>query len=217
MTAVPLHRVARRARAALGFAIALAGLSGLGAWAQPAPPLAPTSTTLNCPDPNPPFVMPPEFVSSGRILKGTLNLTEQFIRLPTSVNGGTPTCAPQLVRVFQGDGLPPPPPGAAAGGRLCRSAAGPDLAGARRRSGSAHLHQSGQFESLRSQHRSRGVHSRRRRTARPTRGRSTSTRTACTHRARRISTSTGRTRARARPATMSISRSVRCRATTRET
>ena len=92
MTVVSLHRVARRAHArSLGFAIAFAGLSGLGAWAQPAPPLAPTSTTLNCPDPNPPFVMPPEFVSSGRILKGTVNLTEQFIRLPTSVAGGTPT------------------------------------------------------------------------------------------------------------------------------
>ena len=87
----PLRCAPRARRGPLGFAIALAalGLSALGARAQ-ARAQAPTSPTIACPDPNPPFVMPPEIVSSGRILKGTINLTEQFIRLPTSVNGGTP-------------------------------------------------------------------------------------------------------------------------------
>ena len=66
----------------------------------------PTSPTLACPDPNPAFVMPPEIVSSGGILRGTLNLTEQFQRLPSTFGG---PCNPQLVRVFQGAGLPPSP------------------------------------------------------------------------------------------------------------
>ena len=66
----------------------------------------PTSPTLACPDPNPAFVMPPEIVSSNGILRGTLNLTEQFQRLPSTFGG---PCNPQLVRVFQGAGLPPSP------------------------------------------------------------------------------------------------------------
>ena len=70
--------------------------------------LPPTSPTLQCPDANPLLVVPPEIVSSGGILAGTINLTEQFIRLPTSLNGAV-TCAPQLVRIFQGSGLPPSP------------------------------------------------------------------------------------------------------------
>ena len=69
-------------------------------------PTQPTSPTLACPDPNPPFVMPPEIVSSGGILRGTLNLTEQFQRLPSTFGG---PCNPQLVRIFQGIGLPPSP------------------------------------------------------------------------------------------------------------
>ena len=158
MTAVSLLSVAGRARAAgpLGFAIALAalGLSSAEVRAQAAQ--TPTSPTMACPDPNPPFVMPPEFVSSGRILKGTINLTERFIRLPTSVNAATPTCAPQLVRTFQGEYPPSAAADAAGGGRLCRSAARPDIAGACRRSGPAYLHQPGQFESVSIERRSRG-------------------------------------------------------------
>jgi FtsP/CotA-like multicopper oxidase with cupredoxin domain len=109
--AVTLHDVRRRSWAAGGqVSLALAaltvGLCASEARAQATP--APTSPTLTCPDPNPPFVMPPEIASSGGILRGTINLSEQFIRLPSSV-GGVATCAPQLVRTFQGAGLPPSP------------------------------------------------------------------------------------------------------------
>jgi FtsP/CotA-like multicopper oxidase with cupredoxin domain len=70
----------------------------------------PTKTKVVCPDPvSQPLVRPPEFVSSGGILEGTINLTEAHQRLPTSV-GGAVTCAPQVVRVFKGEGLPPAPP-----------------------------------------------------------------------------------------------------------
>jgi len=72
-------------------------------------PLPPTSPTTNCPDPSPPFVMPSEIVSSGGILKGTINLTDQQQRLPKSVAGAV-TCAPQIVRIFQAEGAPAPPP-----------------------------------------------------------------------------------------------------------
>ena len=68
------------------------------------------STSLACPDPvTQPLVRPPEFVSSGGILEGTINLTEEHQRLPTLV-GGAVACAPQLVRVFKGEGLPPASP-----------------------------------------------------------------------------------------------------------
>ena len=55
--------------------------------------------------------MPPEIVSDKRVLKGTVILTQEDQRMPTSVNGGAieMTCAPQLVRVFRGDGFPPAP------------------------------------------------------------------------------------------------------------
>jgi len=77
------------------------------------PPLRPTSPTVTCPDPSPPFVMPPEIVSSagpsGGVLKGTINLIDQQQRLPKSI-GSAVTCAPQIVRIFQAEGAPAPPP-----------------------------------------------------------------------------------------------------------
>lgn len=73
------------------------------------PPLPPTSPTTACPDASPPFVMPAEIVSSGGILKGTINLTDQQQRLPKSIKG-TVTCAPQIVRIFQAEGAPAQPP-----------------------------------------------------------------------------------------------------------
>jgi FtsP/CotA-like multicopper oxidase with cupredoxin domain len=80
------------------------------AYAQtPAP--GPTSPTVACPNPvSQDLVMPPEITSDKGVLKGTVILTQEFERMPTSVKGGAKmTCAPQLVRVFRGDGLPPVP------------------------------------------------------------------------------------------------------------
>jgi FtsP/CotA-like multicopper oxidase with cupredoxin domain len=107
------HEVQRTRHAPLGLAAAPAAvaLAVAAILAQTMParaqaPTPPTSPTLACPDANPPFVMPPEIVSSGGILRGTLNLTEQFQRVPSTFGG---PCAPQLMRVFQGAGLPPSP------------------------------------------------------------------------------------------------------------
>src|SRR4029077_19497896 len=71
---------------------------------------APTSPTLTCPDTNPAFVMPPVISASApdEASINTINLTEDFQRLPTSLSG-TVTCAPQLLRLFRADGTPPPP------------------------------------------------------------------------------------------------------------
>lgn len=72
----------------------------------------PTDTKVVCPGPQP-LVRPPElpeFVSSGGILEGTINLCEEDRRLPTSMEGVV-TCADQVVRVFKkGECLPPAPP-----------------------------------------------------------------------------------------------------------
>ena len=63
----------------------------------------PTKTKVVCPDPvSQPLVRPPEFVSSGGILEGTIKLTEEHQRLPTSPVGGAVTCKNPLVRVFKG-------------------------------------------------------------------------------------------------------------------
>jgi len=72
--------------------------------------MKPTMPTVLCPNPESQnLVMPPEIVSTGGILKGMINLTEEFQRMPRSKDGKV-TCAPQLVRIFQGEGLPPAPP-----------------------------------------------------------------------------------------------------------
>lgn len=91
---------------------ALAALVAPDSYAQ----MAPTPTTTACPvgtGPYPrdgqPFVMPPELVSANGVLRGTVTLTEEFQRMPTSLSGSV-TCQPQLVRVFRGEGLPPAPP-----------------------------------------------------------------------------------------------------------
>jgi hypothetical protein len=93
---------------------AAASLAGLAAPYSVQPQtLAPTSPTVACPNPvSQDLVMPPEIVSSGGILSGTITLTEEHQRMPTSVTtpgGATVTCAPQLVRVFRSDGPQPPP------------------------------------------------------------------------------------------------------------
>jgi hypothetical protein len=56
------------------------------------------------------LVVPPEIASDKGVLKGTVILTQEFQRMPTSVNGGAKmTCAPQLMLGFRGDGFPPAP------------------------------------------------------------------------------------------------------------
>jgi FtsP/CotA-like multicopper oxidase with cupredoxin domain len=70
--------------------------------------------------------MPPEFPLSATGLKGTIKLVNEFERIPTSVKG-TETCAPQLVRVFRGDGLTPPPPAQPADSNLADPVPGPTL------------------------------------------------------------------------------------------
>ena len=71
---------------------------------------SPTSPTVDCPKPvSQDLVMPPEIRSANGVLKGTVILTQEFQRIATSTGGGTPTCAPQLVRVFRADGAPPAP------------------------------------------------------------------------------------------------------------
>jgi len=77
--------------------------------ASRAPAQTPTSPTIDCATDGQDLVMPPELVSSGGVLKGTINLAEDFVRMPTSLAGAV-TCAPQLVRTFRGQGLPPSPP-----------------------------------------------------------------------------------------------------------
>jgi FtsP/CotA-like multicopper oxidase with cupredoxin domain len=55
--------------------------------------------------------MPPEIVRDDKekVLKGTIILSEEFQRLPTSVGGKTVTCVPQIVRMFRADPAPPTP------------------------------------------------------------------------------------------------------------
>jgi FtsP/CotA-like multicopper oxidase with cupredoxin domain len=86
------------------------GAQAPGAQGPGAP--QPTSQTLPCPDPaSQDFIQPPEIAyGPDHVLRGTVNLVEQAQRIPSSVAGGPITCAPQLVRVFQGEGLPPAPP-----------------------------------------------------------------------------------------------------------
>src|SRR4051812_26862047 len=92
---------------ALGFAAvgcAVTGMLASQAAAQGGP-------IVNCPDPESQnFIMPPEFVSSNGILKGTINLIDEFRRLPRP--RANQPCRGGRVRVFIGDGLPLPPPAA---------------------------------------------------------------------------------------------------------
>jgi FtsP/CotA-like multicopper oxidase with cupredoxin domain len=74
------------------------------------PPSPPTPTTVPCPKVSQDLVMPPEIASDKGVLEGTVILTQEDQRMPTSVNGGaTMTCAAELVRVFRRDGFPPAP------------------------------------------------------------------------------------------------------------
>jgi FtsP/CotA-like multicopper oxidase with cupredoxin domain len=83
----------------------VAAVSAMSLQSVTASAQTPTSPTVNCPTSgDQKFFNPPEIVSSDGILKGTVILTEEHQRLPTSING-TMTCAPQLVRNFRGEGL----------------------------------------------------------------------------------------------------------------
>jgi FtsP/CotA-like multicopper oxidase with cupredoxin domain len=97
---------------ALG-AVSLASAQNNPPAVTPPPASTATSPTVECPNPvSQDLVMPPEIVSDKGVLKGTVILTQEDQRMPTSDDGGATqmTCAPQLVRVFRGDGLPPAPP-----------------------------------------------------------------------------------------------------------
>lgn len=99
-------------RGAIGAAlVALASLT-LPAAAQ-TPALAPTNPNVACPNPpSQPLIMPPEIVRNAQdnVLRGTIILSEEFQRFPTSSKGTNVTCAPQIVRMFRAEGAQPTPP-----------------------------------------------------------------------------------------------------------
>ncbi len=113
-------RIALPGLAVLGLAVAAAALATRAvppASAQFTPPPADqaTSPTLPCRMPGQDLMNPPEIVSSGGVLKGTVTLTEEFQLLPRTA-AGSANCAQQLVRAFRAGNpqlLPPnaPPPG----------------------------------------------------------------------------------------------------------
>lgn len=212
-----LHTMTRSA--ALAALIALA-LPALPAAAQTPPPLAPTNPNLDCPNPaSQPLIMPPEIVrdAANKVLKGTIILSEEFQRLPTSTKGKNVTCAPQIVRTFRADGAPPTPPAQKPVQGYNDPIPGPTL---RARVGD--LIQLGFVNEVNSNRFDRnididactsvgqggGMIRAAPRTCRPT---------ACMPRAPATSTSTAPTPTRTRPVTTSSCRSARCRATTRAT
>ena len=95
----------------IGAALVALVLPAVPAAAQ-APALPPTSPTVDCPNPiSQPLIMPPEIMRNDqdKVLKGTIILSEEFQRMPTSAAGSV-TCAPQIVRMFRAAGAPPTPP-----------------------------------------------------------------------------------------------------------
>jgi FtsP/CotA-like multicopper oxidase with cupredoxin domain len=99
-------------RGAIGAALVALASPTLPAAAQ-TPALAPTSPVVPCPDPSSqPLIMPPEIVRDARdnVLRGTIVLSEEFQRFPTSTKGKNVTCAPQIVRMFRADPSPATPP-----------------------------------------------------------------------------------------------------------
>src|SRR5687768_15080580 len=95
-TAIPVG-IAPKGLTAIALALATLAMQAAPANAQ-GEGLPPTSSTVPCPAPaSQDLVMPPELVSSGGILTGTLNLTQDFQRLPpaspTSAN-----CRMELLR-----------------------------------------------------------------------------------------------------------------------
>ena len=83
-------------------------LLSLATWTPTVPAAA---QEVECPDPEgQDLVMPPEFVSSGGILKGTINLIDEIRRLPRARPDAP--CQAVRVRVFEGEGLTNPAPAA---------------------------------------------------------------------------------------------------------
>ena len=99
-------------RSAFGAALLALSFPALPAAAQ-TPALAPTSPTVDCPNPaSQPLIMPPEIVRNDqdKVLKGTIILSEEHQRLPVSTKGKNVTCTQPIVRMFRADGAPPTPP-----------------------------------------------------------------------------------------------------------
>jgi FtsP/CotA-like multicopper oxidase with cupredoxin domain len=93
-------------RCAIAIAAAVLSVHAVPAAAQSLQPQA-TRPAVDCPTAGQQdFLNPPELVTSNGVLKGTIFLTEEAQRLPTST-GGKLSCAPQLVRNFRrGDASP---------------------------------------------------------------------------------------------------------------
>jgi FtsP/CotA-like multicopper oxidase with cupredoxin domain len=103
-------RLSSRVFSVVAFGLAAVAIQTSPATAQETAKTAMTRI-VDCPNPeSQDFVMPPEFVSSDGILRGTINLKEEFRRLPPA-QAGAP-CRGALVRVFTGEGLPLVPPAA---------------------------------------------------------------------------------------------------------
>jgi FtsP/CotA-like multicopper oxidase with cupredoxin domain len=96
---------ASRGMAAAAAALAAVLVSQSLAYAQTQ---TPTRPTVDCRADGRDFVMPPEIVSSGGVLKGTVTLTEELQLMPKS-GSADKTCAQQTVRVFRNQGDIPPP------------------------------------------------------------------------------------------------------------
>ena len=219
MTAVPLHRVARRARAALGFAIALArGLSGARGVGAARAPAGADQHDIELPGSESALrdaagirVVGPDpegHAQSHRTVHPVADLGQRGYADLRAATGarlpGRRACRRRPRRSRRRPVMP------------IRSRARPCG-----RASAIWFSSPSSTRSIRIASTATSISRRARASAQNgsdlSRGRSTRIRTACTHRARRTSTSTGPTPARARPATMSICRSVRCRATIRAT
>ena len=90
-------------------AVALAAMIAMPNRANAqAGPTAPTNPSMACATRGQDLILPPNLPVSASNTPSVLAVTEEFQRIPTSV-GGAVTCTQQLVRVFQGAGLPPAP------------------------------------------------------------------------------------------------------------
>ena len=146
-----------------------------------------------------------EIVSSGGVLRGTINLTEQFIAMPQPGDTNCTQRPSQLVRIFQGyqglvDPVMPPPnqPPALKPGGAGADAARASLGDVVQLSFINQVNQNNFDQNLDIEKCTAGGAGRRDLSeGRERRG----CRTACTHRARRISISTARIPARRAPAT----------------
>jgi FtsP/CotA-like multicopper oxidase with cupredoxin domain len=71
--------------------------------------LPPTIPTVPCATQGEDLIMPPELVSAGGVLQGTIKLSEEFQRLPPPLNLTDKNCPAELVRTSRGEGLAPAP------------------------------------------------------------------------------------------------------------